>query len=180
MADRGDTHYHVPNLNKWFAVASVALLITTVWMVIDDWNAPWKRYQREFRRMEVERTEAALAEPAYQEAASAEEALRQDLQEALLAQDRRKADIEKLEEELIQAKGEQCIRTESAKKKKQELNFLVFQVEEHRMHAGDPTYEAERLTAAQQDLVDAEGLQEAADLRVTQIERQLAELRDDV
>ena len=45
MADRGDTHYHVPTLNNWFLISSL-LLVSIAWMVIDDWNAPWKNYQR--------------------------------------------------------------------------------------------------------------------------------------
>ena len=45
MADRGDTHYHVPSLNNWFLVSSFFLLATVVWTVIDDWNAEWKTYQ---------------------------------------------------------------------------------------------------------------------------------------
>ena len=35
MADRGDTHYFVPTLNKWFLLSSVFLLGTVVWTVID-------------------------------------------------------------------------------------------------------------------------------------------------
>ena len=60
MADRGDTHYHVPTLNLWFLVSSLLLLISVVWMMLDDWNAPWKVYQREFRAIELGRAEAEL------------------------------------------------------------------------------------------------------------------------
>ena len=55
MADRGDTHFHVPTLNKWFLLSSVFLLGTVVWTVIDDWAAEWKVYQREFRIPEPSR-----------------------------------------------------------------------------------------------------------------------------
>ena len=51
MADRGDTHYRIPGLNKWFAFSSVALLIASVLRVLNDFNRPWKKYQREFREM---------------------------------------------------------------------------------------------------------------------------------
>ena len=53
MADRGDTHYSVSGLNAWFAFASLALLLSFVWMVLDDHQRPWKEYQREFRQIEV-------------------------------------------------------------------------------------------------------------------------------
>lgn len=60
MADRGDTHFHVPTLNKWFLVSSVLLLGTVVWTVIDDWAAEWKAYQREFRKLDLEQAQASL------------------------------------------------------------------------------------------------------------------------
>jgi len=61
MADRGDTHYHVPLLNRWFLLASVSLLVSVFWMVIDDWNREWKDYQREFREIELAQAEGDLA-----------------------------------------------------------------------------------------------------------------------
>ena len=134
MADRGDTHYHVPNLNKWFALSSLLLLVTTVWMVIDDWNAPWKKYQREFRDLEVARAEQTLESPEFQAAAQEEERLRADLQRAMGVQDEREADLRKLEEELVQVDARRFVATERAKKLKQELNFQVFLIEEHRIH----------------------------------------------
>ena len=56
MADRGDTHYKVSTLNMWFLLSSGFLLVATAWMVIDDWNAPWKKYQAEFRKIDEVRT----------------------------------------------------------------------------------------------------------------------------
>jgi len=62
MADRGDTHYHVPSLNNWFLFSSFFLLVTVIWTVIDDWNAEWKGYQREFREIELQHAQSALAD----------------------------------------------------------------------------------------------------------------------
>src|SRR6476660_8555426 len=36
-----------------FGVASVAMLVTTVWMLADDHNRQWKNYQRQFRDVET-------------------------------------------------------------------------------------------------------------------------------
>ena len=33
MADRGDTHYRVGTLNRWFAGSSLFLLVVTRWRV---------------------------------------------------------------------------------------------------------------------------------------------------
>src|SRR5262245_38547428 len=35
-----------------FGIASVAMLVTTVWMLADDHNRPWKNYQRKYRDVE--------------------------------------------------------------------------------------------------------------------------------
>jgi cytochrome c2 len=56
MADRGDTHYSIPNLNLWFLASSILFLVTCVWMVLDDWDRPWKPYQVEFRELEIAKT----------------------------------------------------------------------------------------------------------------------------
>ena len=62
MADRGDTHYTVSNLNKWFLFSSVFMLIATVWMVIDDYEAPWKKSPAGVpSEIELERAETELA-----------------------------------------------------------------------------------------------------------------------
>lgn len=49
---RPDRHYDFLTTNKVFAWSSLALLATTAWMVVDDYNKPWKRYQSEFRDRE--------------------------------------------------------------------------------------------------------------------------------
>ena len=61
MADRGDTLYHIPTLNRWFLFASAFFTLTMVWTVLDDSSAEWKDYQREFRAMELEKAEEARA-----------------------------------------------------------------------------------------------------------------------
>lgn len=177
MADRGDTHYHVPNLNRWFALSSILLLVTTVWMVIDDWNAPWKKYQREFRDLEVARAEEVLASPEYQAAAQEEERLRDELQRAMGKQEERKAEIRKLEEELVQVGARRFVATERAKKLKQELNFQVFLIEEHRIHHGDRSYRESDLRGLQIALTDAEGEKERAEIRTAEVEGRLAAMR---
>jgi cytochrome c2/plastocyanin len=62
MADRGDTLYHLPSMNRWFLFSSAFFLFTMVWTVLDDASPEWKNYQREFRNIELEQAEAALEE----------------------------------------------------------------------------------------------------------------------
>ena len=47
-----DRHYNFRGMNAVFAWSSIALLVTTLWMVWDDYAKPWKRFQAEFRERE--------------------------------------------------------------------------------------------------------------------------------
>src|SRR5580765_88518 len=75
MADRGDTHYLTPTLNKWFLFSSLAFLVATVWMMVADWNRPWKNHQREFRAKELSKVRSSLAALETPEARQGEDAL---------------------------------------------------------------------------------------------------------
>ena len=109
MADRGDTHYHVPTLNLWFLVSSLLLLISVVWMMLDDWNAPWKVYQREFRAIELERANAKLQTGEFVAAAETEASIQSQIEAARESLDARAEEIAVVEEELRQLKGEQFV-----------------------------------------------------------------------
>ena len=110
MADRGDTHYHLPSLNKWFLGSSLLLLVSTVWMVIDDWNAEWKGYQRTFRDIELDRANSEIdalstaelkaLEATLLEAKAAAEAALAENQEAL---DKAETEAYEVEEDRIEA-----------------------------------------------------------------------------
>ena len=52
-----DRHYDFGRLNKVFAICALALLAITVWMVVEDYAKPWKRYQAEFRDLERQELE---------------------------------------------------------------------------------------------------------------------------
>lgn len=180
MADRGDTHYHVPHLNAWFAISSILLLISAVWMVIDDWNRPWKAYQREFRALEIERGEAELAAAEAQAALAEAERLEGVLAERREDLDRRRDEIVAAEEELRQLEGKQFTTTEAAKKAKQVYNFEKWEIEEYRIHHGDPDHRAEDLVELEQRLYLLEGEKQAADLAVAEQARKLEEMRSSV
>ena len=54
-------------INVLFAISSIALLVSIVWMVMDDYSRSWKGYQREFQRIqaagtasEIQKAESAL------------------------------------------------------------------------------------------------------------------------
>lgn len=185
MADRGDTHYHVPGLNRWFLWSSALLLGAIVWMMWDDYNAPWKKYQREFREIEIERAKAALESPAAQAAMAEEARLSAELQRAQADIAARADALRNLERELFAAKGEQFVATEAAKKLKQEYNWDRYMAEEHRIHAVEHGGAAnprqiQNLLVIEARLQQAERRQEEANLRVTDIEARIASAREAV
>ena len=54
--------HHIGNLNILFAITSIALFVTTIWLVWADYSREWKGYQREFVQMERDLASRQLAE----------------------------------------------------------------------------------------------------------------------
>ncbi len=54
--------YNVDFLNVVFAAASIFLVVSTVWMVWDDFDREWKSTQRRFNQLQIEVTQAQLAQ----------------------------------------------------------------------------------------------------------------------
>ncbi len=74
-----DYLFDIFRLNKWFAISSIALFLAVGLMVQKDYDREWKSWQRKFRKLEYQRSEAQIAEmkkaleqnPEYQAATSA-------------------------------------------------------------------------------------------------------------
>ena len=137
MADRGDTHYHVSTLNKWFLLSSFLLLASIAWMVLDDWAASWKDHQREFFAMDAEKTREALAAQEMQAALADEERLAATVERAESELEDRRAQIEPAEKELRLKKAELDRLTDVEKAAKQEYNWEKYVYEEEVLHARD-------------------------------------------
>src|ERR671914_693181 len=54
--------YNVDFLNVVFAASSIFLFVSTIWMVWDDFDRDWKNTQRRFTQLEMEVTNAQLAQ----------------------------------------------------------------------------------------------------------------------
>ena len=59
-----ERHYKIGTLNKWFAIGSIVLLITIIAGFAQDYGREWKRWQREFGRIDQQATRAAYDEMA--------------------------------------------------------------------------------------------------------------------
>ncbi|MBC8346117.1 MAG: c-type cytochrome [Candidatus Marinimicrobia bacterium] len=62
MINQQERYYNILKLNKWFAISSI--LFAFIWLLAfaNDFNRPWKKYQIEFRELEIEKTRADIVE----------------------------------------------------------------------------------------------------------------------
>jgi len=180
MADRGDTHYHVRSLNLWFAVASLAMLAMSVWMVIDDWRRPWKGYQREFRELELEQARATNESDKIQAQVRARADLQTELDAARVEFEARSAEVATLNEELRLAKGEAFAADQASKFAKAEYDWERYLIDEHRIETQDPTYEADKLAAVYLRMQEAAGKKEQLEGKVREVEARIAQVQQRV
>ena len=61
-----ERHYKIGTLNKWFAIGSIVLLVTIIASFAQDYGREWKRWQREFRRIDRAVTRGAYDDMAAQ------------------------------------------------------------------------------------------------------------------
>ena len=137
MADRGDTHYHVPHLNLWFAFSSVAILGASVWMMLFDFTRDWKGYQRTFNAIEVERGRAALSTPDALAVVAEEARLTEELHAAEALRDERSSELADAEQELAVLEDTLAKADAAARVAKQEADWERFLTEEYRLHHGE-------------------------------------------
>ena len=62
MSESQERHYNILKLNRLFAISSI--IFTAVWLLVfvDDFQRPWKKYQKEFRKLEIEKVRSDLSE----------------------------------------------------------------------------------------------------------------------
>ena len=60
MLNNEERYWDINLLNKWFAISSVVFLASMIWTFIDDNDDEFKEFQKEFRKLEIEISEAKL------------------------------------------------------------------------------------------------------------------------
>jgi cbb3-type cytochrome oxidase cytochrome c subunit len=61
---RGDRLYPGDSLNKWFAISSLLLFVITIAMMLADYSREWKKYQRDFVRLQIRKTNGDIQQVA--------------------------------------------------------------------------------------------------------------------
>jgi cytochrome c2 len=62
MIDQQERYYNILKLNRWFALSSLLFAGIFVLAFVDDYQRPWKKFQKEFRSVEIEKINKNLAE----------------------------------------------------------------------------------------------------------------------
>src|SRR5215470_13720940 len=122
---RSDRLYEVIHLHKWFAISSLLLFLFTVAMVLADYSREWKKYQRDFVRLQVQKT-------------------RSDMQTAAGSLDRAK--IQQIDQQRQQAEAQQRqneVQIEKNQKTINDLNAKLYAVDENYRFA-KAVYDAEK------------------------------------
>ena len=133
-----ERYYNVFKLNKWFAISS--LLLTAFWILTfaDDYNRPWKRYQSNFRKMEIESVRKKLTDqrsvlsdnPEYQ-------ALLSDLEDRKSELFNQSEKVKSIEQQLKEIDGDVYASNQDYQFAKADLDAAKYALEESRYGYGD-------------------------------------------
>src|SRR5215470_8916969 len=97
---RNDRLYEVIYLHKWFAISSILLFLFTVAMVMVDYSREWKKYQRDFNRLQIQRTQRDMQQAASALDRAKFQQLQQQLQQTRVQQQQNEAQIDKIQKQL--------------------------------------------------------------------------------
>jgi mono/diheme cytochrome c family protein len=97
---RGDRLYQVITLHKWFAISSLLLFLITIGMVLADYSREWKRYQRDFTRLQISRAQQDMQQAVSTVDRAKYDQLNQQLQQARAGQQQNEAAIEKAQKQV--------------------------------------------------------------------------------
>jgi cytochrome c2 len=100
IEQRGDRLYEVNYLHKWFAISSLLLFLFTIGMVLADYSREWKKYQRDFVRLQIQRTRRDMTQAASTLDRAKLKEVDTQLQQSRAQQQQNEAQIEKVQKQV--------------------------------------------------------------------------------
>ena len=133
VSDQQERYYNIFKLNKWFAISSI--LFTAFWILTfaDDYNRPWKKYQIEFRKMEIEKVRNEISTK--QEALEGNEDYQLLLAQLDLKQDefnKQQDRVDGINEELESIRGAVYSSNQNYQFSKADFDAVKYQLEDAR------------------------------------------------
>ena len=147
-----DRHYSFKSLNVVFAFSALALLAITVWMVVEDYAKPWKRYQAEFR--DLERQELSRQADAERQRINETELtqLREDVTQEQAKLEERRAEVKELEKALTKLNKKIYAADAKMRTTKSLLDTARYEYDHALQELGESDIEATRLEAERLDM----------------------------
>ena len=133
-----ERYYNVLKLNKWFAISS--LLFTAFWIITfaDDYNRPWKKYQSDFRKMEIENVRKELTDQrAILSGNSDYQALLSNLESRENELSNQSEKVKDIEQQLIDIEGAVYASNQDFQFAKADFDAAKYALEESRYGHGD-------------------------------------------
>ena len=140
MANNQERHYNILKLNRLFAIST--LVFTAVWLIVfvDDYQRPWKKYQKEFRLLEIEKVRKDLLEASTTLENNSDY---NQLSEQLLSSEKkltnRKDELEKIIKELKKLDSELYKNNQLYQFAKADLDVLKYEYEKSQLGHGSIT-----------------------------------------
>ncbi len=128
------TFYNIDKLHRIFFVLSALWFVLLVVLVWKDYFREWRKYQRAFRKVEIEQTRLALREMEQSPEAEELRKLRAELQKAEQQLAAHRADIERLEKELRGLEARRYVVDQEWRFAKSERDTYRYQFEIARTH----------------------------------------------
>src|SRR4051794_6091655 len=122
-----ETYRRQPTLHVVFAISSIAMLLSIVWMIMADHLRPWKQVQREFHDVERDKLRATEQQKLQEQEESAKAKISEidaKIEQAKQSAAERAAEISRIDRELNALGGKTEKLDTSRKFKKAELDSL--------------------------------------------------------
>ncbi|HXV59643.1 MAG TPA: c-type cytochrome [Vicinamibacteria bacterium] len=178
MAKPAPGHAHdIPALNVLFGISAIALFLTTIWLVWDDYSREWKRYQREFYELERQTTREQIQEAEGEVDQRELERVESDLAAANQELEARQADIRELEEQFEALDNQWTLADVRERELKAVYDSKKFYHEEGESAPLGKAVSDEEFRALEGEFIGAREARLAIEYDRTQVQRSLRELR---
>jgi len=131
--DPQERHYNINKLNVIFAISSIVLLGSIMWLFVKDYAREWKSYQQQFRTLEVEKARVKIDQENIKlEGDSEYQSLLADLKKARQDFESKCTNLTDDETELEELKAAEDLSGQKYKFMKAELDAAKYRFEEAR------------------------------------------------
>ena len=180
MFKNDERYWDINLLNKWFAISSVVFLVVMVWVFIDDNDDEFKEYQREFRKLQIEKAEQNLT----QEKSSIESEV-EDYDKLLAEAENEYSDksqeVERINEKLGDLRAGVYKVNLKYSEQKAKLDVLKFQLESANLEGSDKSDLVRKSYKEKLSLFNDIKLQkEDFELEISSLEKEQKKLMSDV